>query len=138
MRCLLLILFATLAFSSFADEEERQEIENRIKPLGQVHIQGGNLAPQKESGIQAAKSENQPGQEIYERYCMICHKDGVASAPKFKNKVDWSPRLKAAGSIDGLVAIAIKGMNVMPPKGTCQVCTEKDLKEAIEYMMPKS
>ena len=31
----------------------------------------------------------------------------------------------------------IKGKNAMPPKGTCQECSDSDIKAAIDYMVPK-
>lgn len=76
------------------------------------------------------------GQATYEQFCIICHQDGVASAPKFRNESDWKPRL-AGRTIEDLVKSATKGLNLMPEKGTCSDCSEDDLKAAIQYMLPK-
>lgn len=73
---------------------------------------------------------------IYEQHCIICHRDGVAGAPKYQDEASWKPRIEQK-DIDALVASAIKGKNAMPPKGTCQECTDSDIKAAIEYMVPK-
>lgn len=138
MKQIFLLILLMLSFGRLhADEEERLEIENRIKPIGSVHIQGKTETTKAALVEEKTKKKELSGQDIYEQYCIICHKDGVANAPKFENEGDWKPRLSQAGSVDGLVAIAIKGLNVMPPKGTCQDCTDKDLKKAIEYMLPK-
>lgn len=73
---------------------------------------------------------------IYEQHCIICHADGVAGAPKYREEASWKSRI-GERQIDELVASAIKGKNAMPPKGTCQECTDSDIKAAIEYMVPQ-
>ncbi|MCP0913904.1 MULTISPECIES: c-type cytochrome [Legionella] len=122
-----------------ADDYERQQIEQRIAPIGQVRIQGETTAPAVAQPVQPAPAETakkEPGQEIYEKYCQTCHRDGVAGAPKFRAEAEWKSRL--AKGIDGLTTSAIKGLNAMPPKGTCSECTDADIKAAVEYMVPKS
>lgn len=73
---------------------------------------------------------------IYEQYCIICHGDGVAGAPKYRDEASWKSRI-GQRDINALVASAIKGKNAMPPKGTCQECTDSDIKAAIKYMVPQ-
>ncbi|PJD95332.1 MAG: cytochrome c5 family protein [Legionella sp.] len=75
------------------------------------------------------------GQKIYERFCVVCHRDGLVGAPKFRELSQWEKRLSGR-EIDELVASALKGKNAMPAKGTCYECTEDDLKSAVEYMLP--
>ena len=77
------------------------------------------------------------GKEIYQQYCSVCHASGLAGAPKYQSKVDWSARLKQK-HLDGLVDSAIKGINAMPAKGTCQACLAADIREAIKYMVPEN
>lgn len=77
------------------------------------------------------------GEETYQKYCSVCHRDGIAGAPKFRDKKDWQPHLDNK-TIDDLVAIATKGVNAMPAKGTCFECSDEDLKNAIQYMLPQS
>jgi cytochrome c5 len=74
--------------------------------------------------------------DVYERHCIVCHRDGVAGAPKFRDKAAWAPRL-ANRKKEDLVATVNKGKNAMPPKGTCQECTDSDIKAAIDYMVPQ-
>jgi|LauGreDrversion4_2_1035121.scaffolds.fasta_scaffold87759_2 cytochrome c5 len=76
------------------------------------------------------------GSEIYQTYCTVCHASGLAGAPKFQSKQDWLPRCQQK-HMKGLVESAIKGLNAMPAKGTCESCQENDIREAIEYMVPK-
>jgi cytochrome c5 len=74
--------------------------------------------------------------ETYQEHCHVCHASGLAGAPKFQSKEDWKPRCKAK-HLKGLVESAIKGINAMPAKGTCDACQLKDIQAAIEYMVPK-
>jgi cytochrome c5 len=73
----------------------------------------------------------------YEQFCIICHKDGLVGAPRFGDEKDWKPRLSGK-TLDDLLAVAKKGLNAMPPQGTCTECSDEDLKAAIQYMLPRS
>ena len=135
---LLLISMHLQAVSDF----DRDEIQKRIQPVGRVHIQeplptmSNGALPENPGVKQAVVVKKEPGQATYEQYCVVCHRDGVAGAPKFHDAADWRPRL-AKQNIDSLTATALKGLNAMPAKGTCQECSDADLKAAIEYMVPK-
>lgn len=137
-------IIALLSFFSFSlhalDDVDRQQIQQRIEPVGKVHIQDQN-DNKTETGVEdtavATVEKKEPGQEIYEHYCITCHRDGLAGAPKFRDANDWNSR-KAGQTLDEMVALAIKGLNAMPPKGTCLECSDADLKAAIQYMLPKS
>ncbi|WP_058463957.1 c-type cytochrome [Legionella cincinnatiensis] len=124
LYCFSLMLYAS-------DETQQQEIQLRIQPVGQVSVQNKAKSDNK------ATSDEESGQETYERYCVVCHKDGLAGAPRFRNEQDWKPRLTGR-TLDDLVASSLKGLNAMPAKGTCIKCNEDDLKAAISYMLPKS
>ncbi|KTD66512.1 cytochrome c5 [Legionella santicrucis] len=132
MRLQLLISLYCFSLMLYAsDETQQQEIQLRIQPVGQVSVQKKTKADNKTT------SDEEPGQEIYERYCVVCHKDGLAGAPRFRNEQDWKLRLTGR-KLDDLVASSLKGLNAMPAKGTCIKCNEDDLKAAISYMLPKS
>ncbi|KTD52801.1 c-type cytochrome [Legionella quateirensis] len=141
MRLISVALLTVCSFSIFAlDDIDRQQIQQRIQPIGKVRVQdqGNDTSETVTKNESTAKVENkEPGQETYEQYCIVCHRDGLAGAPKFRDKTDWAPRLSGR-TIDELVSSATKGLNAMPPKGTCAECTEGDLKAAIQYMLPKS
>lgn len=74
------------------------------------------------------------GKAVYETKCAACHGMGVAGAPKLGDKAAWAPRLKAGEA--ALIQSAIKGKNAMPPRAGQNV-SDKDIKEAVEYMMSK-
>lgn len=140
MRWLLIGMLFVMGTVCYGSEDfDRQQIELRIKPIGEVQIEqkaNVKVEPTQTTQKEEAKAES-PGENTYEHYCITCHRDGVAGAPKFRNAADWGPRLKEQ-KIEGLLANALKGINAMPPKGTCMDCSETDIKEAIQYMLPKS
>ncbi|WP_027467653.1 c-type cytochrome [Deefgea rivuli] len=75
------------------------------------------------------------GKEIYASVCMACHDAGLAGAPKFGDKAAWAPRLK--DGVDNAVAIAIKGLNAMPPKGGFSG-SDEEFKAAALYIINAS
>lgn len=79
-------------------------------------------------------AEGRSGEEIFKATCATCHIAGVANAPKAHDELAWKAKNK---SIKELVESSKKGLNVMPPKGLCMDCTDKELEEAIEFMMQK-
>jgi len=134
MRCYffsLLIFFPTAIQAGL--DADREQIEHRIKPVGNVTIEENATA-----FVTTTKptTTSATGQSTYERHCVACHQTGVAGAPKFRDEASWKPRL-ANADINALVASAIKGKNAMPPKGTCQECSDSDIKAAIDYMVAK-
>ncbi|MCL5272801.1 MAG: c-type cytochrome [Gammaproteobacteria bacterium] len=141
MRLIIVALLTSMSFSLFAlDDIDRQQIQQRIQPIGKVRIQEDEHGASNTNGQDKAADEvkkMEPGQAIYEQYCIVCHRDGLAGAPKFHDSNDWRSRLSGR-TIDELLASSIKGLNAMPAKGTCVECTEDDLKAAIQYMLPKS
>lgn len=136
MRSILYCFLILIALPLFAQSDvDRDQIEVRIRPIGQVHLE---KTPENyvETPAKTVTPEKKSGQAIYDQYCSVCHRDGLAGAPKFRNTTDWTSR-QAKQSLDVLTAVAIKGLNAMPAKGTCQECNEADIKAAIEYMVPQ-
>ena len=117
-------------------DENKTAIEQRIKPVGEVTINKG-AAPAAATTTKTATTEAQKptGEKTFQIYCTVCHKDGVAGAPKKDDVTAWQPR--ADKGITALVDSAIKGKGAMPPKGTCTSCTPDDIKAAILYMLPE-
>ena len=126
-QLLALGVVALSVFSLNAAQATNEEIKNRIKPIGSVHIAGAVAAS-------AAAAGPKSGKDIYNSACTACHAAGVLGAPKTQNAGDWKPRLDEKG-FDTVWQNAIKGINAMPPMGTCGTCTDDDIKAAIEYMI---
>lgn len=138
MRFIFYLTLLTLPLSIKAFEPlNRQQIEARIKPIGQVQVAKEDTLAENSKPAATVSAKEDSGKAIYEQVCSVCHRDGVAAAPKFRNEADWKPRLDKK-TIDELVASATKGLNAMPVKGTCVECTDEELKNAIQYMLPRS
>ncbi len=140
MRLSMMVCFVFSSFSLYAiDDAELNKIQQRIQPVGQVQVQVENdtSAPMKVDNKTVVEVKKEVGKDVYEKHCIVCHRDGLAGAPKVQDDKDWKPRL-AGRTIQDLVASSIKGLNAMPAKGTCSECTDKDLEAAIQYMLPKS
>lgn len=139
MKFIIVALLSAVSWSLYAIEDaDRQQIQQRIQAVGKVHVQGINdtsLAEIKTKTTATIKKD--PGQDTYEHFCIVCHRDGLAGAPKFQDANDWKLRMSGK-KIEDLIGVSIKGLNAMPPKGTCSECSDDDLKAAIQYMLPKS
>ncbi len=131
-------LILSVAFcQTFADS--RADIEKRIKPIGQVQIQGDDSTKIKDEQAEAPKAQKAvakvTGESTYKTYCVTCHAAGVAGAPKAHDKAAWAPRQKQG--LETLLKHAKSGIKAMPPKGTCMSCTDEQLMDAIKFMLPK-
>lgn len=113
---------------------DRDAIIDRIKPYGQVCIQGDETCGTGAAVAPAAAAGGaRSGADIYNRSCAACHATGVLDAPKFGSGA-MTARLNDKG-MDALLSNSISGINAMPPKGTCNDCSDDELKAAIEYMI---
>ena len=123
--------FGTCAYAEFFDNST-VALENRIAPIGKVKVATSNIAQPSLNEI----NKDSPillGRTIFESKCILCHKNGVAGAPRIGNKPDWAPRIKKKFSL--LLKHVTMGYQAMPPKGACLECSISDLKLAIHYML---
>jgi cytochrome c5 len=126
LRVLLSLFISALVIVSVnAQETTDQDLLDRIKPVGKVHVAGA--AP-------AAAAGPRTGKQIYDGACVACHTSGVLGAPKLQVAADWKPRLDEKG-FEQVWKNAVNGINAMPAMGTCGDCTEEDIKIAVEYMI---
>ncbi len=102
----------------------------RIKSPEHIAISGN-------SGELAHKeTQLKPGQKIYQKYCNVCHAQGVAGAPKKGDSAAWASRAQQGWPT--LLKHAIQGYKGMPAKGHCVKCSDSEIKEAISYMLEES
>jgi len=78
------------------------------------------------------------GEQTVRQICSACHGAGLFGAPRIGNADAWSARLRAAGSVDGLLASAANGKNSMPPRGGAAELSDAELRAAIESMLAQS
>lgn len=78
------------------------------------------------------------GEQVFKKHCFACHMTGAANAPKVGDARAWAPRIEKG--MDALVMSALEGVpnTAMPAKGTCNSCSEDELKAAIEFMVRQS
>lgn len=78
------------------------------------------------------------GESVYNRACAGCHMTGAADAPKIGDKAAWADRISQGA--DALVNSAINGIpgTAMLARGTCNACSDDDLKLAVDYMISQS
>ncbi|MFN8771443.1 MAG: c-type cytochrome [bacterium] len=73
------------------------------------------------------------GEAVYKQACAACHAVGAAGAPKSGDKAAWAPRIKKGE--EALVASALKGIGIMPPKGGNASLTEAQIRAAVAYQI---
>lgn len=73
------------------------------------------------------------GEEIYNTVCFVCHKTGVANAPKLGDQDAWNKRLEQG--IETIYDNSLKGKNAMPPKGGASNYSDDEIKAAVDYML---
>jgi cytochrome c5 len=112
--------------------------EQRIAPVAGVHAGAAGeaavaaVAAAEQSTVAGNDAGPADGKQIYESVCTACHTAGVAGAPQPGSDA-FKQRLDAKG-MDGLVASAINGLNVMPPRGGRPDLSDADIRAAITYM----
>lgn len=62
----------------------------------------------------------------------MCHAAGLMAAPKLGDKGQWAPRI--AQGYDTLVSHAVKGICMMPAKGSNGVFSDKEVAGALKCM----
>jgi cytochrome c5 len=79
------------------------------------------------------KVQDIPGQQVYKKFCNICHSSGIAGAPKVGNHDQWLREYQTGWPL--MMKRAMGGYKGMPAKGNCMKCNEVQIHEAIEYML---
>jgi cytochrome c5 len=96
----------------------------------------GASAPVKKPGEAPMAKPSARVVTIYEKACIVCHEEGVQGAPIPGEAFDWEDRLSYG--MQELYANTIEGMGVsMPPRGTCDDCTDAELKAVVDFMTGK-
>ncbi len=83
--------------------------------------------------LASAAADIRGGKEVYDSACFGCHGSGVLQAPKLGDAKDWGAREKQG--LEVLVTHAIKGYKNMPAKGGNPTIADKEIENAIVYML---
>jgi len=98
-----------------------------------VACDDGSVSDQQDEGVAQPAVVDQPGKQIYQKWCISCHLKGVSSAPRLARPEDWTERLQRGRS--GLIQSTIQGLGAMPPRGLCRSCSDEELAQAVDYML---
>ncbi|KEQ13047.1 cytochrome C [Endozoicomonas montiporae] len=138
MRMLAILLGGLFSVMALAkpvplDDVSRQEIAERIAPVGSVCKEGEDCAANV-GAVAAAPSEPRSGETVFNKFCTACHTSGLLGAPKKGDTAEWTKRASAIGGYSKLLQQAYAGIGSMPPKGTCMNCSEEEFGNAMLYM----
>jgi cytochrome c5 len=129
---------AMLSFNVAAQDlsdKQRSEIEERIKPVGDVCLEGDSSCG---GPAVVASSGPRSGEDVYNAACMACHSTGAAGAPKLGDVAGWADRI--AKGVDELYNSGINGLagTGMIAKGGCMNCSDEEVTAAVDYMLAGS
>jgi cytochrome c5 len=123
-----------LTVSVQAATSTNEQIIERIKPVGSVCIEGDeNCGGAVAVAAVGSSAGSRSGEEIYKASCSACHATGVLGAPKFGTN-EMQLRVDEKG-METILANAINGINAMPPRGTCNSCSDEEIQASIDYML---
>ena len=91
----------------------KENIEDRIRPVGSLHLADSEFETAEETEGETGKSE--------------------LNAPKLGDKASWEPRI--AKGVEQLYTSAIKGIGTMPPKGGRLDFSDEEVRRAVDYML---
>lgn len=131
---LLLVMGLTAVFGFSAQaltEQQLKDLEARIKPVGQVCIEGDDNC----GTSVAVASDQRSGSEVFDSACMACHTTGAGGAPIVGDVAAWADRISQG--IDALYSGGIDGVpgTGMIAKGGCMNCSDDEVKAAVDYML---
>jgi len=135
-------IFATmalgLALSAAAVElsdKQRADIEARIKPVGEVCLQGDTSCG---GPAVAANAGPRSGEDVYNGACMACHSTGAGGAPKVGDVAAWADRI--AKGTEVLYTAGVQGVpgTGMIAKGGCMACSDDEIHAAVDFMVAGS
>ena len=131
----LLVLVASLAigFAIAESKSYEDEVAERLKPAGNVCVEGQPCETATAAVASAASSGPKSGDQVYTLACAACHGLGVPNAPKLGSADDWAPRI--AKGTDVLYASALNGFNQMPAKGGNTSLSDEEVQAAVDHMV---
>ena len=122
-------------------DEQRAAIEARIKPVGEVCLQGESCggAPAAAGGSMAAGAVAAvDGEATYNMACMACHASGAGGAPVVGDVAAWEPRIaKGEDALHNSGLNGVAGTSMMAKGGRADLSDEAVI-AAVDYMIANS
>lgn len=123
-----------------ASHEAQMEQEAMKEKTRKATLRGEEVAAGGHGGAAALSEAAMAGKSTYEGACKVCHGSGLTGSPKFGDVDAWEPRIKQGMAV--MVKHAIKGFSgetgVMPPKGGRVDLSDKQVEDAVAYMVESS
>jgi len=108
-----------------------EQIVERIKASGQLCRAGDPCVTA--GTVFSASAMPRGGMEVYQGFCFACHTTGASNSPILGDMAAWAPRIEKG--MDVLYESTFNGINLMPARGTCNNCTDDELRAAVDYML---
>ncbi|MCW5589433.1 MAG: cytochrome c5 family protein [Legionellales bacterium] len=89
--------------------------------------------------VDSLEHDPKAGEKIYDFYCKTCHApDPIiqTGAPALHNREQWAPYQKNGFAY--MLKQLTEGLGSMPPRGGCFECSDRLLRLAILYMLPRN
>ncbi|MDZ7851542.1 MAG: c-type cytochrome [Halomonas sp.] len=119
------------------DDAEREAIAERLKPVGELCLQGEDcgtaMASSSGGGDTSSGGGSVDGEGIYNNVCMACHETGAAGAPVRGDEAAWSER--TGKGFETLLSHSINGFNAMPAKGGNPNLSDAEMRAATAYLV---
>ena len=134
--CLTTLGLAVAAASQAHAEADRDAISERLRPVGQVCLQGqdcGTAAAAENGDAAADNGGGIDGEAIYGRVCAACHDSGAAGAPMMGDADAWADRLDQG--IETLYDHAINGIGAMPARGGDSSLSDEEVMASTNYLI---
>ncbi|MGR2738482.1 c-type cytochrome [Billgrantia sp. Q4P2] len=134
LGCLATVGLTVGAVSAQA-EVDRDAIAERLKPVGQLCLQGdecGTAAAAAGGGAEAG-GNGVDGAGIYNQVCMACHDTGAAGAPRRGEEGEWAERIDQGW--ETLLDHAINGFNAMPARGGNPNLSDEEVAAATAHLL---
>ena len=122
-------------------DEYLASVAERLRPFGEVYLPGEEEmanellvaeAPQPDP-VETALT----GPQVFNEACIVCHGNGIGSAPMLTDADNWAPRIKQG--VETLRSHAIDGYTgsagYMPPKGARLDLSDQEIHAAVDYML---
>ncbi|WP_240721758.1 c-type cytochrome [Halomonas marinisediminis] len=138
MGCLLTLGLTASAGTALAqDDAEREAIAERLKPVGELCVQGEDCGTASASAGGASNSASSGGDidgaSIYNSVCMACHETGAAGAPVRGDEAAWGDRVEKGFAT--LLDHAINGFNAMPARGGNPNLSDDEMQAAVAHLV---
>jgi len=116
------------------------EIDDRIRPIGQVALLGDPDIGASTAAFVTAAPVHAPlsGPQVYNDICYLCHAaPGVGGAPVLGDVPAWAPRLEQSAELiqDHVLNGYTGEAGYMPPKGGRMDLTDEEVLEALDFML---